>query len=245
MDRTIKWAAELVDVEEASVLGVADLAYWKDRLGQSDLVPAEREGKAQILIIAGAGRFAGVRFRELSFSVLVARSGQGPGRGAAYLIQAINSCRLFAFCERTFFSTPYSHGDVRLTGLHPAAIELAQNGRVVFRVQMQKASLAESREPSSCGEDAWEGAIFLPDQHKQDASSRKMFFARIRGYTKRYPFLRDRDLLQIEPSSETSVLQALMDSHFVPAEWVLREKATHAKSKTYKRGEVLAAASHS
>jgi hypothetical protein len=35
----------IVDVQEASVLGVADLAYWKYRLGQADLVLAERKGR--------------------------------------------------------------------------------------------------------------------------------------------------------------------------------------------------------
>jgi len=37
-----------------------------------------------------------------------------------------------------------------------------------------------------------------------------------------------------------NVLQALVDSHFVAQEWIVRADARHAKSKTYKRSEVFA-----
>ena len=64
MDRPVKWVAKLAEVQEVSVSGVADSAFWKDRLRQADLIPVEREGKAQILIVAGTARFAGIiRFR--------------------------------------------------------------------------------------------------------------------------------------------------------------------------------------
>ena len=46
-----------------------------------------------------------------------------------------------------------------------------------------------------------------------------------------------KDRLLKEEHSE--VLQALMDSHFVAKEWIVREDATHAKSKTYKRADLL------
>jgi hypothetical protein len=91
MNRPVKWAAELVDVEETSILGVADLGYWKEPLRQADQAPAERDGKAQILIVAGAARFAGIGFRELSFSVLVSQPGQLTSQESGYLIQAIHS----------------------------------------------------------------------------------------------------------------------------------------------------------
>jgi hypothetical protein len=234
LNRPVKWAAELSDVEEASVVGVADLAYWKDYLRQADLISAEREAKAQVMIVAAAARFAGIRFRELSFSVFTAQPGH---RQSAYLVQAVNSCRLFAFSERTFFSTPYRHADVRLSSALPAFIELTHKELVLFRVQMQAGQSAASREPLVCGEDRWEGAVFLPDRHKQGARRQRKFFARVKGYTKRYPFLCDRDSLKIEPSPDMPALQALVDSHFAPTEWVLRRRAIHAKSKTYKRGD--------
>jgi hypothetical protein len=239
MNPPVKWAAELADVEEASILGVADWGYWNDHLRQADLVPAERDGKAQILIVAGAARFAGIGFRELSFSVLVSQPGQWTWRESSYLIQAINSSRPFAFCERAFLSTPYLHGNLRLASALPDVVEWAEKGRVLFRAQMQAEASATSREPSTCGEDGWEGAVFLPDQHGHDDNRRKMFFARLQGYAKRYPFLGERDMLKVEPSPDVPVLQALVDSRFAPAEWVLRPKAIHAKSKTYRRGDFL------
>lgn len=91
MNRPVKWAAELTGVEEVSVLGVADWGYWKDRLRQADQVPAERDGKARILIVAAAARFAWVGFRELSFSVLVSQAGQRSWPESGYLIQAIHA----------------------------------------------------------------------------------------------------------------------------------------------------------
>jgi hypothetical protein len=175
----------------------------------------------------------------LSFSVLVAQPGQRTWPESGYLIQAINSSRLFAFCERTFFSTPYTQGNVRLGAALPAAIELAKEGRVLFRAQMEAGASTTSREPSTSGEDGGEGAVFLPGQHGHDEKRRRMFFARIRGYTRRYPFLGDRDTLEVEPSPDAPGLQALVDSHFAATEWVLRPKALHAKSKTYRRVDFL------
>ncbi len=53
------------------------------------------------------------------FSVLVSTSEEGAGGGGAYLVSAFNSCRFFAFCERAFFSTPYHHGDARISASLP------------------------------------------------------------------------------------------------------------------------------
>src|SRR5262245_27736743 len=115
MNPPIKWVAELAQVREVSLLGTADLAFWKDRLRKESLVPAEKDGKAQLLIVAADSKFMGFRFRELSFSVLVSRPEEGLPRAAAFLVHAFNSSRLFAFSERVFFSTPYRHGDVRVS----------------------------------------------------------------------------------------------------------------------------------
>ena len=107
-------------MREVSLLGAADLAFWNDRLAREDLAPAERDGKAQVLVISAEGKFRGFRFRELSFSVLVAPPDARVGRDAVYLLRAFNSRRFFAFCERFFFSTPYYPGDVRVSASVPA-----------------------------------------------------------------------------------------------------------------------------
>src|SRR5262249_27557184 len=100
MNTSVKWAAELAHVREVSLLGTADLAFWKDRLLKEELLPVQSDGRAQLLIIAADSKFMGVRFRELSFCVSVSRPDGGIRQDAAYLVRAFNSCRFFAFCER-------------------------------------------------------------------------------------------------------------------------------------------------
>jgi hypothetical protein len=239
MKPTVRFVAELTNVREVSLLGTADLAFWKGRLAKEDLLPAERDGRAEVLIVAAEARFRGVRFRELSFSVLVAGHEEGVRSDGAYLVQAFNSCRLFAFCERVFFSTPYYPGDVRVSALVPASIQLARSGEVIFRAEMGANLSAPRREPSRNGEEGWDGPVFLPPKRGKDRSG-KLFYACIRGQTQTYPFLPPTDAVTIRPSPGSEVLQALLDSHFVGREWAVRADATHAKSKTYKRAEVLA-----
>ena len=234
MNKPVKWAAELEHVREVSLLGTADLAFWKDRLLTQDLLPIERDGQAQLLIVAADSKFKGIRFRELSFSVLVARLEDETRQEAAYLEHAFNSNRFLAFCERVFFSTPYSHGDVGVSAALPASIRLVSKGEVAFLAEMRAGG---AREPSRRAEEGWEGPIFLPGRGK--GRPRKLFFGRLRGDTRTYAFLPAEDSLAIRPSPHNEIFQALTDSHFAPKEWIVREDATHAKSKTYKRSAVF------
>ena len=247
MNQPVKWVAELSGVQEISILGIADLGFWKQRLRRSGLIPAERDGHAQIMIIAASATFAGIKFRELSFSVLAANPSGAIGRDSAYLEHAFNSCRFFALCERVFYSTPYRHADVRLAGTFPASIELVAQGRIAFQARMQVTTPAGSRAPSSRGDDGWQGAVFLPEPNDRRPPRWNLFFARIHGFTERYPFLPSHDYLTIQPiSGPPPVLQALLDSSFLATEWLCREKATHSKSKTYSANELvnLAAPAH-
>ena len=244
MNTPVKWAAELAHLREVSLLGTADLAFWKDRLMKEDLLPAESEGQAQLLIVAADARFWGVRFRELSFSVLVSRQEEGTPQDAAYLLHAFNSCRLFAFCERVFFSTPYYHGYVGVSASFPACIHLIKEGEVVFRAEMEANASGPGREPSCRGEDGWEGPVFLPENRRGKGRQGNLFFARLRGYTLTYQCNPSKDSVTIRPSPDSENLQALVASHFVAKEWAVREDATHAKSKTYKRAVVLAGVTH-
>jgi hypothetical protein len=239
MDTPVKWAAELAHVREVSLLGTADLAFWKDRLLEEDLRPAETNGLAQLLIIAADSRYLGVRFRELSFSVLVLRQEEGIRRDAAYLLAAYNSFRLFALVERVFFSTPYDHGEVRVSVSLPASIQFVKNYEVVFGAEMAADVSGTGREPSHRGEGGWDGPVFLPGNRRGRGRPAKLFFARLRGDTRTYPFLPDKDSVAISPLADSEVLQALRDSLFVAKEWIIREDAAHAKSKTYKRTDVL------
>ena len=239
MNTSVKWAAELAHVREVSLLGTADLAFWKDGLLKEELLPAESDGRAQLLIIAADSKFMGVRFRELSFCVSVSRPNDGTRQDAAYLVRAFNSCRFFAFCERVFFSTPYYHGDVRVSASLPTSMHLVKNGEVVFAAEMGTGPPGLGREPSRSGEDGWDGPVFLPEGRRRGGRRGKLFVARLRGYTRSYAFLPGTDSVAIKASPDSEVLQALRDSHFVAKEWIIRADATHAKSKTYMRADLL------
>ena len=225
----VKWAAQLPHVREVSLRGTADVAFWKERLAREGLLPAEKNGRAQVLIIAADGCFHGIRFRELSFSVIVTPPDEGSAtRDAAFLVRAFNSNRFFAFCERTFFSTPYDHGHVRVSTSAPASVELSLKGRTVFAAQMG----AAPREPARVGADGWEGPVFLPGKAAGNASALRFFVARIRGETRAYPFDAAVDSLAITPSGELDLFAALAASRFMAEEWSIRPDAWHAKSKT-------------
>ncbi|HJT76739.1 MAG TPA: hypothetical protein VJ739_06015, partial [Gemmataceae bacterium] len=226
-------------VREVSLRGTADLAFWKEWLRKEGLAPAESGGQALVWVIAADATFWGVRFRELSFPVVVAPAQEGPRQDAVYLLRAFNSSRLFAWCERAFFATPYYPGDVRVSASLPVSVHLAEGSDVAFRAEMGGDNAGASREPSRAGEDTWEGAVFLPGGRGGRDGQGNLFFARLGGHGRAYPFLTSQDSLTIRPSRGASILQALLDSHFVAREWVVREEARHAKSKTYRRAEAL------
>jgi hypothetical protein len=239
MNTPVKYVAEPTHVREVSLFGTADLGFWKEQLAKENLAPAESAGRAQLLIIAADLKFMGVRFQELSFSVLVAQRDGGIPQHGAFLLRAFNTCRFFAFCERVFFSTPYYYGAVRVSAAFPASMQLAQRGETLFRAEMQ-ADPTGSREPVRTGEDGWEAPVFLPATRRGKDRPGRLFFARIKGHTRTYPFLPSIDSITITPSRGSEVLQALLDSQFTGQEWAVREDATHAKSKTYQRSEVFA-----
>src|SRR5690242_16264692 len=115
MNTSVRYVAEVTRVREVSLLGSADPGLWRERLSKENLVPAEREGRAEILIVGASMRFLGIRFTEVSFSVLVSGHEGAAGDGGAFLVQAFNSSRLFAWCERVLFATPYLHGDCHIS----------------------------------------------------------------------------------------------------------------------------------
>lgn len=107
MNVNVKYAASLEHVKEVSLKGRANLAFWKDRLAKENLVPTEQNANAQILIVAAEGKYMGLRFCEVSFSVSARRQQDGVTYDGSFLAYAFNSSRFFAFCERVFFSAPY------------------------------------------------------------------------------------------------------------------------------------------
>ena len=224
-------------MREVSLLGSADLGFWAERLRVEGLTPVEHAGRARVLVVACDSKFFGVRFRELSFSVFVRRPDASEGSDAAYLVQAFNSSRFFAWSERTWFSTPYRHGTIDVDVGLPTSVRLVLAGQAVFSAVMSADSAdstTQTRELSRNGFESWDGAIFLPGSKHGQGTSNRLFFAKIQGETQAYAFA-PADTLTLSPSSGHPILQALIDSHFIVDEWLIRRDATHAKSKTFRR----------
>lgn len=200
-------AASLTGVREVSLLGRAKPALWRELLQPEGLTPLERDGRAQLMVVAAAARYKGIPFQEISFSVLVEPVG-------AFLVQAFNSSRIFAWVERTFFSTPYARG--RLT-VEPTVLRLDSLFRAALRGPL-----------GDPVEETWEGPIYLP-------GGTRVFHARLSGATSRGSFLPERDVLEIARSRRFPVFDLLLDSKFKPQEWILRPNASHTKSKTVAR----------
>ena len=228
----IKWSARVDHVVEVSLLGYADLDYWTTKLAAENLLPIARNNNAQILIVTGDARFRGVRFKEISFSVL-ARRADDPTDGAL-LLEAWNSSRFFAWCERTFFKTPYAFAQVDISAANPASVHLSDRGQTLFRAQLQ--STRESpRNPTSRSPGGWSGPIFLPSAGPNHAP--RYYFARLQGLTEIYPFSPDADSFTLNPTPQRKSLQSLLESHFRPVHWELRRDATHTRSRTYAAGK--------
>lgn len=233
MTQTIKWAAQLSGVRDVTIVGAADLAYWSRRLVAEGLAPLVQDGRAQLTIISADGRFMGLRFRELSFSVLATSKDGGVERPGALLLQAFNSRRSFAWFERTLFATPYRHGDVRVQTEPPASIALNLQDGVHFHAEMRSgAAGAEVRSPAHVGEGGWNGPVFLP---KVGRGATNFFMADVHGTTETYAFDRELDWFSLQPAQSPGILNALIESNFQPTEWQIRKDAVHRKSKTYDR----------
>jgi len=238
VNECVRWVAELTHVREVTLVGSADLGYWTDRLREEGLIPAvSADGHAQVLVIAADAAFMGLRFREVSFSVVVQHPGGEQRGGASFLVRAFNSRRFFAWCERAFFATPYYHGDIREVRTSPPAVHFVDKVEGKFRAEVCDDENGSKRTPSRCQEEGWNGPVFLPKAGTGRGGPGKMFFARLHGETHAFPFQASQDTLSVSPGENSKVLQTLVESRFVAREWLIRADATHAKSKTYQRSD--------
>ena len=229
----VKWTAQLDHVQEVSILGSADLGFWRKQLAGEELTPVDREGRANILIVSAVGKYMGVRFRELSVSVSVASE----ELTSYFLIRAFNSNSFFAFCERVLFSAPYDCANVGIVHDVPTEISVTQRGRTLFSASMRRTDTSATRTPTREFEEAFVTRINLPGQKPSTSRAAKMFFARLGGRTQVYPFIAGEDTIVINPKNGGDSFGVLSESAFVPEAWMIRSNASHAKSKTYKRGE--------
>jgi hypothetical protein len=56
IDQKIQYVAQLTNVKEVSLLGVANLQYWQEWLHPYGLSPKPKDGFAQILVICSKSR---------------------------------------------------------------------------------------------------------------------------------------------------------------------------------------------
>lgn len=230
----MKYDVEIANVREVSLWGTADLAYWAERLRPAGLHPTVADGRALVQVVACAARFKGIRFRELSVSVSVSRHEGGAGRDGAYLLHAWNSIRFFAFVERTVFRTPYYHGGLAVEPGPPAFARLTEGGATTYAAEM--AADAATRRPTRDGDECWEGPVYLPGRGGS-ADGGRLFHAKLGGSTRAYPFAHGIDVLKLDAERGSPVIGQLTASRFAGLEWLVRDGATHGKSKTVARGD--------
>ena len=235
--QTIKYQVEVSPVREMTLLASADLAFWQERITDEDLRVTNVDGQAQFMVSACELKFMGVKSRELSFSVAVSREASGSPLEGYYLVQAFNSVRFFAFCERMFFSTPYDHADVQVEEQLPAGIRLSHRQQRPFSATMSTAKDGTDRVALTDSDDGWAGPIFLPRRKVRAGDPGKLFFGKLVGRTQTYAF-DGADKLTISPSTRWPIFQWLLDSGLTGREWIIREQATHGKSKTIRRDAV-------
>ena len=228
----IRYMAEPKHVREVTLTGAADFGFWSAYLKAEGLSPVRCGDAAQVLVVSAEMVYLGVRFTEVSASIRTVLTQDGSSTGMR-LIHAFTSSRVFAWCERTMFATPYSHGACRVSVQHPPSMRLEATGGCVLSAEMSPLARSAMR----AGDESWEGPVFLPPRGAADEG--RLFFGRLSGHTTAYPFL-STDHFAMEPSAGRGVLQPLADSRFSPQEWVVRTDATHGKSKTYRRSDLFA-----
>lgn len=229
----LKWAARLSGVREVTVVGTAELGYWRERLRGEGLEPLESEGRAVVQIIGAEGRFLGLVFREVSFSVPVKSRHPELGSAGAYLLRAYNSRRFFAWCERTLFSTPYDFGTCEVVaGEGRPHVRVERAGTELFTAEF---GAGGDRVVLRSGVEGFCGPVYLPRNSAVDGTEGRFFVAEVRGETTVSEFDSARDRVEVCVPGAGHALEPLVESGFVATEWQVRLSAEHAKSRTMQR----------
>ena len=227
----ICYMAEPKHVREVTLTGAADFGFWSAYLKAERLSPVRCGDAAQVLVVSAEMVYLGIRFTEVSVSIRTVLAQDGSGVGMR-LLHAFTSSRVFAWCEQTLFSTPYSHGAGRVSVQSPPSMRLETPDGCVLRAEMSPLARPALR----AGDENWEGPVFLPPRGAADEG--RLFFGRLSGHTTVYPFL-GTDHFAMEPSAGRGVFQPLAEATFSPQEWVVRTDATHGKSRTYRRTDIF------
>jgi hypothetical protein len=232
--KPIKYVAEVAPVKEVTLHGRAELAYWTEKLRAENLTPLAADGQAQLLISSTEARFWGILFRESLIGIHIQPTAVMPAEmPAMFLLQAWNSLSSFAWIERNLFGTPYAAGKVEVEPQLPAKLRVEQQRQTLTVATMSN----EQRDATAVADENWQGAIFLP---RRGSKPQQMFVAKLAGRTENYPFRERGDSLELSRSPICETIGCLIDSHFAPQTWAIRQAAAHAKSKTYRADQFFA-----
>lgn len=225
MNTAVHYPIIVQRVQEISLLGAADLDFWRAQLRAHNLFPFSHGGRAQILISATSLRWKNIPSRECTFAVMVSRRADETTRDGSFLLHAFNSRRLFALVERKSFSAPYYHAALEVE-LKPPRFQARLQAETVIRAARKNNAPAQTRN------ETLETPVFLPPlTHAQNAPP-KFFVVKLTGATRTIPFAAD-DEFTLQPSAHAAVIQHLCQSNFTPTEWYIRADATHCKSNTF------------
>lgn len=213
-----KFAAIVNDVRELRLIGTAKLDFWNQYLADKPYQTFDKNGFAEITISATELVWKGFRFNELTIFLSIAEKDNPKKEAGVFLLHAFNSNRFFAFCERTFFSTPYYFGKINLSENLPCVMRLEN---------LFEAKMCNAQRQIDEVEDNWEGSVFLPKNRGE-----KYFIAKLSGETKVCPFA-GSDKIELKSDANHSIFDSLIKSDFTGKEWRMRSNAFHAKSKTY------------
>jgi hypothetical protein len=222
----VKYIAEVKNVREICLVGSADFEFWRTHLGPLGLTPTNFAGHARVLVSVVKLKWMGIAFEELSIAIPI--DPPDASTPSIYLASAFNTSRVLAWCERTFFQTPYEHAQIGMQAEQPWSFELRDNTRDTLVVQCQRAA------PTVTVEDDWTGSIFLPTARR--SSRRKFFHAKLSGAVHVAPFAATSAEFKLQSSLKQPAIHLLVESHFAPIEWRVRPNAIHARSKTFTEG---------
>ncbi len=223
----LAYAAIVHHVREITLVGRADLGFWRDALASEQLAPYDDAGYTQMQVSVTDLRWMGIHFNEFTITVRVDPPlGQNTAQ-ATYLACAFNSSKLLALAEQRLFHTPYSPAQITMDAQLPASFRLSDGEVTVFEARMAAASGSTAADALS------DGPVYLPTP---EGSSPSLFYARREGAQETARFT-PADILTMRPWVEHPALAALIASEFTPVEWRIAHNATHRRSRTYIRSQ--------
>jgi hypothetical protein len=220
-----RFIVQVPHVKEVTLAAEADWAYWRDRLRGEALFPFRQDNKAHLMISATELHSMGRRTNELTIGLIVCERPSADSPDALFLVHAFNSSRLFAWVERTFFSTPYYRGRLQVDAQLPVKIRLEDRAGLILQAHMTAAP-----KPATTSDELWQGKIYLPRRQAKT----QYFVAKLGGLTDIYSFA-PADTFQMNTRPEHPAFQWLRESDLACRAWRIRTDATHARSKTYAR----------